>query len=143
MQSQDFTAVLEITDENLIKKLDKLEELKSNDETQIGVFDCLNKKMKLKICKDTFKLKLEKPKRSRQNMIIEIDNIEYVDYSNYIDHLKEFKKHSNKKLNKFLLKGIIEKQKEEHKKRIQQSKILNMKKNLNLGKSKKKLTFRG
>ena len=133
MQSQDFVAVLELTDEYLINLLDKLEEDKTNGEKKIGVYDSLNKKINFSICKDTFKLKIQKAKTSKQNMLIKIDNIEYVDYTNYIDYLKEYKKKNGKKLNKFQFKNIMQKQKEEHKKRILQSKKSNIEKRLNLG----------
>lgn len=134
MQSQDFTAILEITDENLIKELDKLEEVKSNKEFQIGMFDYLNNKLSLLKGDDVFKVKMEKSKRSKQNFVIEIDNSEYVDYTNYVDHMEEYRKnHGRRRIDDETLKSIIRKQKEEHQKRVHQSKQSNIFHKRNLG----------
>jgi hypothetical protein len=135
MQSEDFVAVLELTDENLINELDRLEEIKSNKESRIGNFDYLNKKLHLTIVDDVYKVKMEKIKRCKQNLVLEIDNSEYLDYTDYVDHLANYKKNNrNRRLDEEKLKGIIKRQKEEHAKRVQESRKTNMYRNLTLGK---------
>lgn len=134
MESKDFVAIVEVTDENLIKKLDELEEGKTNIDEEIGYFDTLNKKLHLSAFKDVFKLKLQKERLSKQNFILQIDNSEYIDYDNYRDYLAEYRRNNNgRKPDKFHLKSIIQKQKEENQRRIRQSKEANLNKRLILG----------
>ena len=134
MQSQDFVAIVELTDENLIKKLDILEDRKTNVDEEIGLFDSLNKKLHLNGFKDVFKVKLQKQKLAKQNFILQIDNNEYIDYNNYRDHLSEYKKNNNgRNPDKFHLNTIVQRQKEENQKRIRQSKQSNINNRLVLG----------
>ena len=134
MESHDFTAVLEITDSNLIKQLDNLNDIKTNNREMVGRYDSLNKLLKLNISRDEFRIKLDKKRNRKRNFLLEIDNSDYINFSNYTDFLAQYKKQNRgRRPDKKNLSLILEKQKEEQHASIEESRKSNKRLNITLG----------
>ena len=136
MEDQDFTALLEVTDPELIKELDNINNSGGLSEIKIGRFDSKSMSMRLPIVsKKEYSIKLAKKRaQRRKNFLLMIDNLDYMDTSKCRNLVEEYRReHRIRKIDAKTLKSLYQKQVAEQKVRVQQAREQNMKDNRLLG----------
>lgn len=79
MSKKNFTYVVELTNKEIIKKLDEFENQEDDCLLKIGKYDIKKGELILRISKDSFKIKLEQKKNAKKHFLLQIDNAEYID----------------------------------------------------------------